>query len=111
MGSSSNCAVTMALHMQSLFLPLAAEGVGLSVATHRPPGEDGYFMLTLSPGRVLESPEPRDVTVVMDVSGSMSGEKIEQARAALRGLLGTLARGGLGPPAPSSPEPEGGWTP
>lgn len=75
----------------SLFLPLAAEGVGLSVATHRPPGEDGYFMLTLSPGRVLESPEPRDMTVVMDVSGSMSGEKIEQAKAALRGLLETLA--------------------
>jgi Ca-activated chloride channel family protein len=75
----------------SLFLPLAAEGVGLSVATHRPPGEDGYFMLTLSPGRVVESPEPRDMTVVMDVSGSMSGEKIGQAKAALRGLLETLA--------------------
>jgi Ca-activated chloride channel family protein len=75
----------------SLFLPLAGRDVGLSVATHRPPGEDGYFMLTLSPGRVAERPEPRDITVVMDVSGSMSGEKIGQAKAALRGLLGTLA--------------------
>ena len=35
----------------SLFLPLAGEAVGLSVATHRPAGEDGYFMLTLTPGR------------------------------------------------------------
>jgi Ca-activated chloride channel family protein len=75
----------------SLFLPLAGEAVGLSVATHRPPGEDGYFMLTLSPGRDDGERAPRDVTVVLDVSGSMSGEKIEQAREALRQLLGTLS--------------------
>ncbi len=76
----------------SIFLPLAGDAVGLSVATHRPPGEDGYFMLTLTPGRNAERSEPRDVTVVLDVSGSMSGEKIGQAKAALHGLLGTLAR-------------------
>jgi Ca-activated chloride channel family protein len=75
----------------SLFFPLAGEAVGLSVATHHPPGEDGYFMLTLSPGRTATRAEPRDVTVVLDVSGSMSGEKIGQAKAALHGLLGTLA--------------------
>ncbi len=77
----------------SLFFPLAGEGVGLSVAAHRPVGEEGYFMLTLSPGRNVARAEPRDVTVVLDVSGSMSGEKIGQAKTALRGLLGTLASG------------------
>ena len=76
----------------SLFLPLAEAEVALSLATHRPAGEDGYFMLTLSPGRTAARPQPRDVTVVLDVSGSMSGEKIEQARAALHTLLGTLSR-------------------
>lgn len=75
----------------ALFLPLAGDAVGLSVATHRPVGEDGYFMLTLSPDEVSGEVQPRDVTVVMDVSGSMSGEKIEQARQALRQLLGTLS--------------------
>ena len=75
----------------SLFLPLADEDVAVSLATHRPAGEDGYFMLTLSPGRVTARPQPRDVTVVLDVSGSMSGDKIEQARAALHTLLGTLS--------------------
>ncbi|HEX9710875.1 MAG TPA: VIT domain-containing protein, partial [Candidatus Thermoplasmatota archaeon] len=75
----------------SLFLPLAREGVGLALATHRVPGEDGYFMLTLSPGRGEASAEPRDLTVVLDVSGSMSGEKMEQARSAVLGLLETLA--------------------
>jgi Ca-activated chloride channel family protein len=76
----------------SIFLPLAGEPVGLSVAKHRPVGELGYFMLTLSPDRHAEAAEPRDVTVVLDVSGSMSGEKIEQARQALHHLLGTLGR-------------------
>ena len=74
----------------SIFLPLAGEPVGLSVATHRPVGEPGYFMLTLSPDRNAEAVQPRDVTVVLDVSGSMSGEKMEQARQALHHLLGTL---------------------
>ncbi|NJD20099.1 MAG: VWA domain-containing protein [Gemmatimonadetes bacterium] len=75
----------------AVFFPLAGAAVGVALAAHRPVGEDGYFMLTLSPGRNTGRAEPRDVTVVMDVSGSMSGEKIEQARAALRGLLGTLS--------------------
>jgi len=75
----------------AVFFPLAGDAVGVSLAAHRPVGEDGYFMLTLSPGRNTGRAEPRDVTVVMDVSGSMSGEKIEQARSALRGLLETLS--------------------
>ena len=73
-----------------VFLPLATQGVGISLATHRVNGEDGYFMLTLSPGAVRAAAEPRDVAVVVDTSGSMSGDKIEQAREALRQLLGSL---------------------
>ena len=75
----------------AIFLPLAGDALGLSVATHRPIGEDGYFMLTLSPDARAEAAEPRDVTVVLDVSGSMSGEKIVQARQALHQLLSTLS--------------------
>jgi len=67
----------------SLFLPLAREGLGLTLATHKPLGEDGYFLLSLSPGRGDVPAQPRDVTVVLDVSGSMSGEKMRQARGAL----------------------------
>jgi Ca-activated chloride channel homolog len=74
----------------SVFLPYANDAVGMTVATHNPPGEAGYFMLTLSPAAAAESRVPRDVTVVVDVSGSMSGEKMEQARGALHQLLGTL---------------------
>ena len=77
-----------------LFLPLGDDAVGLTLATHRPSGEAGYFMLTLSPSEVRANARvARDITAVVDVSGSMSGEKIEQARAALRQLLQSLDRG------------------
>jgi Ca-activated chloride channel family protein len=75
----------------ALFLPLARPVVGISVVTHRPGGEDGYFMLTLSPGDAGGRVLPRDVTAVMDISGSMSGSKIEQAKDALRQLLNSLS--------------------
>jgi Ca-activated chloride channel homolog len=74
----------------ALFLPFAKRTVGITLATHRPDGEDGYFMLTLSPEDVRSGGAPRDLTVVVDVSGSMSGEKLEQARAALHQLLNSL---------------------
>ncbi len=76
----------------ALFLPLAHGDVGVTVATHKPSNEAGYFMLTLSPGDAVGTVQPRDVTVVLDVSGSMSGEKLDQAKAALRQLLGSLDR-------------------
>lgn len=74
----------------SLFLPFARSVVGITLATHRASGEDGYFMLTLSPGRPDGRTVPRDVTIVLDVSGSMSGSKLDQAKAALHQLLGSM---------------------
>ncbi len=74
-----------------VFLPFDRPGAGITLATHRVDQEDGYFMLALSPGQVQEAPAPRDIVVVVDVSGSMSGEKMEQARQALHQLLGTLS--------------------
>ena len=76
-----------------LFLPPAGQAVRLALSTHRPSSEDGYFMLNLSPGEVGESAMPRDLTMVVDVSGSMSGVKLEQTRRALSQLLGTLGTG------------------
>lgn len=76
-----------------LFLPLAQGLVGLSVITHRPPGEDGYFMLLLAPGATPTVTLRRDIVAVLDVSGSMSGEKLAQAKSALGQLLGSLRPG------------------
>lgn len=77
----------------SVFLPRSGDLVGLSVLPHRPAGEDGFVLLSLTPPAPgNERPEPRDVVVVVDVSGSMAGRKIEQARTAVRGLLEGLGR-------------------
>src|SRR5690348_13630144 len=78
-----------------LFLPLARGLVGLSLITNQPVGEDGFFMLLLAPGGGTGATPSvsRDLVAVLDVSGSMSGEKLDQARAALVQLLGGLRSG------------------
>jgi Ca-activated chloride channel family protein len=77
-----------------LLLPLARGLVGMSLVTHQSAGEDGYFMLLLAPGVATDAAAVRrDVVAVLDISGSMSGEKIDQAKAAMVQLLGTLRAG------------------
>jgi Ca-activated chloride channel family protein len=77
-----------------LLLPLTRGLVGLSLVPHHPAGEDGYFMLLLAPpppgGAGETAALRRDVVAVIDVSGSMSGEKIAQAKAAVTQLLAGL---------------------
>lgn len=77
-----------------LIFPLVRGLVGLTALTHRPVGEDGFFMLLLAPGRAQQSDVlRRDIVAVMDISGSMSGDKMEQAKSALSQLLGSLRQG------------------
>lgn len=76
----------------TVFLPLSTAAVGLTMVTHRPSSEEGFFMLTLSPAKGGEQrAAPRDITIVLDVSGSMSGQKMEQARTALHALMESLS--------------------
>ena len=77
-----------------LLLPLSRGLIGLSLIPHHPVGEDGYFMLLLAPGAAADAAAlRRDLVAVIDVSGSMSGEKIQQAKSALIQLLGSLREG------------------
>lgn len=63
----------------------------ISALTYAPGNEDAFALLTVSPPPISRGETtPRDVTLVLDVSGSMQGRKIEQARAAGKQLLTTL---------------------
>ena len=63
----------------------------VAMLPHATRDEPGYALITVTPPTELASSRlPRDVTFVIDVSGSMSGQKLEQARAAGRQLLRTL---------------------
>lgn len=67
--------------------------LGTHVVSYKPSdSEDGFFVLLVSPEikRVDESPIPRSMIFVLDRSGSMNGEKIKQAREALKFLIGQL---------------------
>lgn len=71
--------------------------LGTSVLSYRPKGTDeGYFLLLTTPAieRAAERAK-KTVVFVVDRSGSMSGQKIEQAKGALKFVLNNLREGDL----------------
>ncbi|MBI2944336.1 MAG: VWA domain-containing protein [Candidatus Wallbacteria bacterium] len=79
----------------SLFITSSEKEFGLNLLASRKPGEDGYFMLMLAPKQELDKNAivTRDVCFVFDCSGSMRGEKMEQAKAALKYCVQALNPG------------------
>jgi len=74
-----------------LYYSLADSEVGLDVLTFRDGKDRGYFMLLASPkvaedGRTM----PKNVVFVLDRTGSMAGDKIVQAKGALKYCLNSL---------------------
>jgi Ca-activated chloride channel family protein len=68
-----------------------SNAASVALLTHATRSEPGYALITVTPPTDLASNRTsRDVTFVIDVSGSMSGRKLEQAKAAGRQLLRTL---------------------
>ncbi|UCC49216.1 MAG: VWA domain-containing protein, partial [Gemmatimonadota bacterium] len=75
-----------------LHYTVSEEDIGTSALTYKEPGEDGFFLVMAAPSPQLadEDVRPKDVVFVLDRSGSMSGEKIEQAKGALTFFLNSL---------------------
>ena len=81
-----------------LFWDVGKGHVGTTVLSYRPKeGSDGYYLLLASPEIKANDAERQKKTVffVLDRSGSMSGPKIEQAKAALKFVLNNLHEGDL----------------
>jgi Ca-activated chloride channel family protein len=79
-----------------LYYSVSDKEIGLNLVTYRPnPKDPGYFMLLLAPKSTLQAERivERDVAFVIDVSGSMAGDKIMQARMALKYLVTKLNDG------------------
>lgn len=71
-----------------LFLSYSKKDIGVSMMTHDPDGpggDDGYFMIAIAPRVEAAAHDEigQTFTFVMDTSGSMAGEKIQQARKTL----------------------------
>ncbi|HXF62201.1 MAG TPA: VIT domain-containing protein [Caldilineaceae bacterium] len=75
-----------------LFWGVSEEAIGINILSYRPAGEDGFFVLLASPQLDVGETEvvARDIVVVLDVSGSMEGEKMEQARRAVDYIIDHL---------------------
>jgi Ca-activated chloride channel family protein len=72
-----------------LYLSTGDEDIGVTLLTYDKDGkggEDGFFVMTLTPRIEVDEDDipAKAVTFVVDTSGSMAGEKMEQARAALK---------------------------
>ena len=80
----------------AVFYGLSSDEFGLNLATTLAKGaEEGTFVMTLAPGLAkADAPQmPRSISFVLDTSGSMKGDKIGQAKAALHRFLGSLRPG------------------
>ncbi len=78
-----------------LYYTTGADPVGVDLLTYRDPARgDGYFLLLAAPKAELSARDvqPKDVVFILDTSGSMSGEKIAQAKAALKFCVDSLDR-------------------
>ncbi len=76
-----------------LYYTVSQEEIGVNLLSYKPEsGGEGFFLLLAAPNVDVDREEiiAKDVILVLDVSGSMRGEKIEQAKEALSFVLDNL---------------------
>jgi len=76
----------------ALYYTVSQEDLGVNLLSYKEEDEDGFFMLLVAPKVEVDDAQvvAKDVIFVLDTSGSMEGEKIEQAKDALLFVLDNL---------------------
>jgi len=77
-----------------LYYGLSDEALGVNLLSYKNAAEDGYWLLLVAPPAVAQTDvvAAKDVILVLDTSGSMRGEKMDQARRAADYVLSQLAK-------------------
>ena len=75
-----------------LFYTISSEKIGLNLLSFKEEGQDGFFLLLAAPDVKVNEEEivVKDIILVLDTSGSMQGEKMDQAKEAARYVLNHL---------------------
>jgi Ca-activated chloride channel family protein len=76
----------------ALYYTVSEADLGVNLLSFKEWDEDGFFMLLVAPDVEVDDAQvlDKDVILVLDTSGSMEGEKIEQAKDALLFVLNNL---------------------
>jgi Ca-activated chloride channel family protein len=73
-----------------LYYSVSNKDLAANLLTHKNEGEDGYFLLTLTPPVQSTQVIGKDIVLVADTSGSMQGDKIVQTKKALKYIVEAL---------------------
>ncbi|RTL43798.1 MAG: VWA domain-containing protein [Candidatus Melainabacteria bacterium] len=74
-----------------LYYSVSNKDLAANLLTHKNEGEDGYFLLTLTPPVQSKEVIGKDIVLVADTSGSMQGDKIVQTKKALKYIVDALS--------------------
>jgi Ca-activated chloride channel family protein len=75
-----------------LYYSVTQDAIGLNLISYRQEYEDGFFVMLVAPRVEVDMRQviAKDVILVLDVSGSMQGAKVDQAKRALGYVLDQL---------------------
>jgi Ca-activated chloride channel family protein len=73
-----------------LYYSVSDKEMSANLVSHKLPGEDGFFLLTVTPPVTAPKVIGKDIVLVVDTSGSMQGDKIQEAKKALRYMINAL---------------------
>ncbi len=75
-----------------LYFSAAKEGIGVTTLSYKNSREDGFFLLNINPGMEDKTEQviAKDISFVLDVSGSMAGDKLNKAKEALAFCVNNL---------------------